>query len=103
MSRQRQEGLSRRLVQFILDDPGPLLYGREPILRDGEIAGYVTSAMYGHSLGGAVGLGYVEDEGGVDADFIAAGSFEIEVAGVRCPARASLTPLYDPKNERIRA
>ena len=103
LSRQRQEGLSRRLVQFILDDPGPLLYGREPILRDGEIAGYVTSAMYGHSLGGAVGLGYVEHQGGVDADFIAAGSFEIEVAGVRCPARASLTPLYDPKNERIRA
>ena len=103
LSRQRQKGLSRRLVQFILDDPEPLLYGREPILRDGKITGYVTSAMYGHTLGGAVGLGYVKHEGVLDADFIAAGSFEIEVAGLRCPARASLSPFYDPKSERLRA
>ena len=103
MSRQRQKGLSRRLVQFILDDPEPLLYGREPILLDGKITGYVTSAMYGHTLGGAVGLGYVKHEGVLDANFIAAGSFEIEVAGLRCPARASLSPFYDPKSERLRA
>ena len=103
LSRQRQKGLSRRLVQFILDDPEPLLYGREPILRDGKITGYVTSAMYGHTLGGAVGLGYVKHEGVLDANFIAAGSFEIEVAGLRCPARASLSPFYDPKSERLRA
>ena len=55
------------------------------------------------SLGGAVGLGYVENEGGVDADYVAAGRYEIEVAGVRYPARASLRPLYDPKSSRIRA
>ena len=103
LSRQRQKGLSRRLVQFILDDPEPLLYGREPILRDGKITGYVTSAMYGHTLGGAVGLGYVKHEGVLDDDFIAAGSFEIEVAGLRCPARASLSPFYDSKSERLRA
>ena len=103
---QRQSGVKRRLVQFILEDPEPLLYGNEPVYRDGRIAGTITSAMYGHWVGGAIGLGYVEDtEGGgvVDGDFIAAGSYELEVAGVRFPARASLRPLYDPKAERIKA
>ena len=102
---QRRTGVKRRLVQFALEDPEPLLYGNEPIWRDGVIAGYVTSAMYGHTLGRAIGLGYVEDgENGnpVDADFVNAGSYEIEIAGERFPARASLKPLYDPKGEKVR-
>ncbi|MEE8352716.1 MAG: aminomethyltransferase family protein, partial [Rhodospirillales bacterium] len=101
--RQREKGVTKRLVQFALNDPEPLLYGREPIYRDGDIAGYVTSAMYGHTLGAAVGLGYVSNEGLVfDADFIATGAFEIEIAGVRHSAAASLKPLFDPTGERAR-
>ncbi|MEE8434014.1 MAG: glycine cleavage T C-terminal barrel domain-containing protein, partial [bacterium] len=57
---------------------------------------------YGHTLGRAIGLGYLNHPGGVSADFINSGSYEIEVACERIPARASLRPLYDPKNERIR-
>ena len=62
--------------------------------------------MYGHWMGSAIGLGYVEDPeagGVVDGDFIAGGGYELEAAGVRFPARASLRPLYDPKAERIKA
>ncbi|MFQ5765128.1 MAG: FAD-dependent oxidoreductase, partial [Rhodospirillales bacterium] len=61
--KQREAGVTRRLVQFALDDAEPQLYGREPVLRDGGIVGYVTTAMYGHTLGAAIGLGWVEDEG----------------------------------------
>jgi 4-methylaminobutanoate oxidase (formaldehyde-forming) len=50
-----------------------------------------------------VGLGEVENEAGVAADFIKSGSYEIEVAGVRYPARASLRPMYDPKGKRVRS
>ena len=39
--------------------PRPMLYHNEPIYRDGERVGFVTSGMYGHTLGGAVALGYV--------------------------------------------
>ena len=101
--RQKEQGVRQRLVQFLLGDPEPLLYHNEPIWRDGAIAGYIRSGMYGHTLGGAVGLGYVENESGVDADYVRAGRYEIEVAGVRYPAKASLRPLYDPTSGRIRA
>ena len=39
---------------------------------------------------------------GIAGAVIGAEDYEIEVAGVRCPAIASLRPLYDPKNERIK-
>ncbi len=99
--RKKDQGLSKRLVQFILDDPEPLLFHNEPIVRDGEYVGYLSSGNYGHALGAAVGMGYVpcQDEETVD---VLASSYEIEVAGARVKARASLHPLYDPKSERIR-
>ncbi|MBV8651189.1 MAG: GcvT family protein, partial [Alphaproteobacteria bacterium] len=100
--RQRDQGLKRRLVQFALQDPEPLLYHNEPIYRDGAIVGRTTSASYGHTLGRAVALGYV-NHAGIDAGFIAEGRWEIEVAGKRAAATASLAPLYDPKSARIRS
>ena len=102
--KEREKGVTKRLVQFALDDPEPLLYGLEPIYRDGDISGYVTSAMYGHTLGSAIGLGYVSNGNRVvDPDFIATGRYEIEVACVRHPAAASLKPLYDPTGGRVRS
>jgi 4-methylaminobutanoate oxidase (formaldehyde-forming) len=93
---------SSRLVQFLLDDPQPLLYGEEPIIRDGVPVGYLRSGAYGHTLGGAMGMGYVRDEDGVTLDMINSSSFEIQIAGERVPARASLRPMYDPKGHRVR-
>ncbi|ADV12452.1 MULTISPECIES: FAD-dependent oxidoreductase [Mesorhizobium] len=99
--RKKEAGLSRRLVQFRLKDPEPLLFHNEAILRDGKIVGPITSGNYGHHLGGAVGLGYVPCEGESEADVLAS-SYEIEIAGERFAAEASLKPMYDPKSERTR-
>ncbi|RZV98681.1 MAG: aminomethyl transferase family protein, partial [Rhodobacteraceae bacterium] len=96
--RRKEAGPEMRMVQFLLTDPEPLLYHNEPILKDGEFVGYTSSGAYGHALGAAVGMGYVpaaiaaEDHG-----------WEIEVAGTRVAARASLRPMYDPRSERMRA
>ena len=90
-----------RLVQFLLADPEPLLHGEEPILLDGIPVGYIRSGAYGHTLGGAMGFGYVDHADGVTADLVANSEFEIVVAGDRIPARASLRSMYDPKNERV--
>ena len=54
--RKKDAGLDARMVQFKLTDPEPLLYHNEPVLRDGEIVGYLSSGNYGHHLGGAIGL-----------------------------------------------
>ena len=100
--RQKETGIQKRLVQFALTDPAPMLYHNEPIWRDGKQVGYLTSGMYGHTVGSALGMGYVNNPDGVTADFIKSGSYEIEVAGVRHKATASLSPFYDPKSERVK-
>lgn len=100
--RKQDEGLKTRLVQFVLEDPQPLLFNHEPVLRDGRIVSHLSSGGYGHYLGAAVGLGYVPCAG-ESAEELLASAYEIEVAGARVKAKASLAPFYDPKGERIRA
>lgn len=100
---QRERGVTRRLVQFALADPARMLYHNEPVLRDGQAVGRLTSGMFGHTLGKPLGMGYVEDGGRpVDARFVATGRFEIEVAGERVPATASLAPFHDPGSSRVK-
>jgi glycine cleavage system aminomethyltransferase T/glycine/D-amino acid oxidase-like deaminating enzyme len=99
---QRERGLSRRLLQLRLTDPAPLMYHNEPIWRDGELVGHITSGAYGHVLGGAVGLGYVSSEPGASDEDVLSGQYEVEVACERFAAEVSLRPLYDPDNAQIR-
>ncbi len=99
--KKREDGLQKRMVQFLLNDAEPLLYHNEPILRDGQIVGHLSSGSYGHHLGGAVGMGYVPCAGET-ADQLLSSSFEIDVAGTRVKATASLKPLYDPTGERTK-
>ena len=99
---QKHTGVKKRLVQFALEDPEILLYHNEPIWRDNEIVGFITSGMFGHTLGAAIGLGYVNHADGVTPEYIQSGRYEIEVSGRRIPARASLRPFYDPENKRIK-
>ena len=95
-------GLARRLVQFRLTDPEPLIFHNEAVVRDGVIVGPVTSGSYGHYLGGAVGLGYVPCLGQSEAEVLGS-SYEIEIAGRRHAAVASLVAMHDPKSARVRA
>jgi len=99
---KREAGLERRLVQFRLTDPEPMLYHNEPVLRDGEIVGYLSSGAYGHHLGGAIGMGYVPCTG-ESAEAVLASAYEVDVAGVRVKAAASLRWMYDPRSERVKA
>jgi len=92
----------RRLVGFRLEDPAPLLFRDEPVWQHGARIGRITSGAYGHTLGAAVGLGWIETGSASARDLIAKGGFEIEIAGERFAAVASLAPFYDPKHERIR-
>ncbi len=93
---------TRGLVQVLVGDPEPLLWHGEVILRDGQMVGDVRAGSYGHTLGGAVGLAMIESgETPVTADYLATGTWEIEIAGKRYPCTCSLRALYDPEMRRI--
>ena len=75
--------------------------GKLMVLRDGKVVGYLSSGNYGHTLGGAVGMGYVPCKGESAADVLGS-SYQIEVAGTLVEAEVSLKPMYDPKSERVK-
>jgi glycine cleavage system aminomethyltransferase T/glycine/D-amino acid oxidase-like deaminating enzyme len=100
---QKATGIRRRLVTFTLDDPEPLLWGGEPILRNGRSVGYTTSGSYAHTLGSAIGMGYVGADEPVTGGWIEEGNYEIDVAGRRFAARPHLRAPFDPQRTRILA
>ncbi|MBV8145821.1 MAG: FAD-dependent oxidoreductase, partial [Gammaproteobacteria bacterium] len=101
--RQRTAGLRRRLVAVALARSDRMLYHNEPIWRNGVLVGRISSAMFGHTIGAPLGLGYLaQPDGPLTDEWIAAGSYEVEVADERIAARISLRPFYDPTSERVR-
>ncbi|MDU8943634.1 GcvT family protein [Ovoidimarina sediminis] len=91
-----------RMLQFLLKDPEPLMHGNELIYMDNTQVGYIQVGGYGHTLGGAVGIGFAELDRPLTAEIVESGTWEIEIAGERFAATASLKPLYDPGMEKIR-
>ena len=94
---------TQRLVQLRLTDPEPLLFHTEPVLRDGEVVGYVRAASYGWTLGAAVGIASVTADAPVTASWLDGGTWTVDVAGVTVPATVSLRPMYDPTSARVRS
>jgi heterotetrameric sarcosine oxidase gamma subunit len=95
--------LTKRLLQILVQDPDPLMFHAEIVYRDDRPVSYIRAASYGHTLGGAVGLAMVSAGEPIDARWIASGTWEVDIAGTRYPAIASLRPLYDPTNQRVKA
>jgi glycine cleavage system aminomethyltransferase T len=103
LRKQKQVGLKRQLAIFVVQDAEPVLWGSELIYRDGKPVGYTTSGSYGHTVGGAIAMGYVANPDGVNAEFIKAGRYEININGQRYAAQAHLRAPYDPDRKRILA
>ncbi len=93
---------TRRLVQVLVEDPEPLLFHGEIVLCDGVDVGYVRAASYGFTLGAAVGLAMIEADRPVTQEYLDTGRWEVDIAGVRHPARASVRPMYDPTAARVK-
>ena len=94
--------LTRRIVQVLVKDPEPMMFHAEVVRRSGKAVGYVRAASYGFTVGGAVGLVMVEAGEPVTQAYLDAGSWDVEIAGKKYPAMASLKPLYDPENKRVK-
>jgi 4-methylaminobutanoate oxidase (formaldehyde-forming) len=95
--------LTRRIVQILVKDPDAMLFHAEVVKRNGKAVGYIRAASYGHTLGGAVGLMMVEAGEPVSAAYFESGTWEVEIAGKIYPAIASMKPLYDAANEKVKA
>ena len=68
--------------------PGLALpFGGELVLRDGRPSGQVTSAAWGETLGGCVGLAYVHDPEGPTTPwaYVDSGSWQADVGGTLVP------------------
>ncbi len=92
-----------RMLQFLLKDPEPLLYGGELLYLEGRPAGHIQVGGYGHTLGAATGIGFAKWGAPLSTDIVQAGPWQVEIAGEKYDAIASLKPLYDPGMEKVKA
>jgi glycine cleavage system aminomethyltransferase T/glycine/D-amino acid oxidase-like deaminating enzyme len=90
-----------RVVSLAVDDPAVDLFGNEPVLLDGQWAGYVRAAAYGYTIGGPVGLAQVSHPDGVTPEWLKTGGFTVRTPAGDVPARLQAAPLYDPTRRRI--
>ena len=95
--RQKAEPPARRLIALAVEDKGADAIGDEPIWHAGKVLGWITSGGYGHTVGQSLALGYVDAAVAKEMD-----EFEVEIMGVRCPARRLSAPLFDPSGARMR-
>ena len=98
LEKQKAEGVARQLVCLVCqaDDADP--WGYNPIFDSDEIVGMTSSGGYGHRTGKSIALGYVPPS------LAAPGTrLEVEVLGEKLAAEVVAMPLYDPKNEKMKA
>jgi 4-methylaminobutanoate oxidase (formaldehyde-forming) len=100
----KAKGPRRKLIGFTVASPAAMLWGGELVLRDGVVAGQVTSAAWGETVGACVGLAYVRSADGapIDASWVRSGEYQVNVGGALYPITVSLKPIHDPTNSRIR-
>jgi 4-methylaminobutanoate oxidase (formaldehyde-forming) len=100
--KQKEEGISKKLVIFTIDDPEPLIYHDEPIYCDGKIVGENTHGAYAHVTGHAIGMFYISNKEGLTDEWIMNGKYEIEVEDKKYPITIHLKAPYDPDGKSIK-
>jgi glycine cleavage system aminomethyltransferase T len=96
--RRREEGPRRKLTCLVLDDPGVVVMGNEPVWGDDRVVGYVTSAAYGYSVGKSIAYAWLPPELSRLGERV-----EIQYFGERHGARVAEEPLLDPAMKRMRS
>jgi aminomethyltransferase len=89
--RQKEAGLTRKLVGFTLTDPGIARHGH-PVIQDGNRVGAVTSGTRSPTLGISIGLAYVPPALAAEGS-----TFAIDVRGRAVAAKVVKTPFYARK------
>ena len=103
LERQREEGLTARLVHVMLEKAEPFMFHDETIYLADRVVGRITSAAFGYGFDRPVGMGYLLSEQPRRWQVLDEGRYEVDIAGERVPATMSLTPFYDSAGERLRS
>lgn len=98
IEKQKAEGVPRQLVCLVCQAEDADPWGYNPIFDGDAMVGMTSSGGYGHRTGKSIALGYVPPA------LAASGTrLEVEVLGKKLAAEVAAMPLYDPKNERMKA
>jgi 4-methylaminobutanoate oxidase (formaldehyde-forming) len=87
----------RLLRCLVLDDPGAVALGSEPVRVGSELVGRVTSGGYGYTVEGSIAYAYLPAEHDVGTPVA------VEIFGEWVEGEVATEPLFDPSGERIRA
>ncbi|KAK2577534.1 hypothetical protein KPH14_003619 [Odynerus spinipes] len=111
LQRQKEQGVAKRLVLFMLNEMDANKniwpWGGEPVYRNGEFVGTITSAGYGFATERLICLGFIgwprmkctqNSTNIVTTDFIIEpmAHYEIDIAGCRFSAKPHIHPLPIP-------
>jgi aminomethyltransferase len=91
LRKQKEAGLSRKLVGFVLTDRGIPRHGYDVLAEDRKV-GVVTSGTRSPSLETSIGLAYVPPALAAEGS-----TFAIDIRGRPAAARVVKTPFYAPK------
>ena len=97
--RQRDEGVTRCLVGIAFDGTAFLPKAGDAVSVDGRQVGTLTSSDIGHSLGRALGMGYLEPAAAADGAPVTVTSAE---SGDSAVGVVHTKAFYDPDRERVR-
>ena len=96
--RERHDPPKRRLCTLVVDADDADVVADEPIWKNDEVVGFVTSGGFAHYSNKSVALGFIPS-----ALIETGGIFEIEILGEKHRAELIAEPLFDPKGQRMRA
>ena len=95
--RLKQQEPAYRLTTLEVDADDADAWGGEPVLRDGEYVGYISSAAFGHCAGKSLALAYLKNDAvGKQGDL------SIELVGESRPVHVLAEAAVDPKGDRMR-
>ncbi|TPI40707.1 FAD-dependent oxidoreductase [Mesorhizobium sp. B3-1-6] len=95
--KEREVGVSRRIVTLEVDAVDADASGFEPVWSKGRRIGFVTSGGYGYTLGKSVALALLDD------DFAGEGTeLSVHIVGVERPARVIAGSPYDAEGKAMR-
>jgi aminomethyltransferase len=93
--RQKQHGLSRRLVGFTVDDGRSIARHGYPVFHEGDPSGAVCSGTMSPSLGIPIGTAYLPMKGAKEGS-----KLEVDVRGKRVAATVVKPPFYKKASHR---